>query len=139
MDRQWWDVHINEVNATFRGARFSTNPLNRRFQVTKLQSANFNTYGNSGASCITLAAEGGASQIILLGFDCQKTEGKSHWHGDHPPTLGNAGQIDKWHEKFARQAKDLSHIRIINCSRATALTCWPRADLETTLEQTASA
>jgi len=140
MDRQWWEVHLDEVNATFKGARYSTNPLHRRFQTIKLPPATFKAYGNSGAACITLAAEGGASRIILLGFDCQKTDGKAHWHGDHPPRLGNAGQINRWHEKFEKQAKDLGNVEIINCSRATALTCWPRAQLEDVLnESTATA
>ena len=130
MDRAWWDVHLAEVNRVFLGVRYSNNPLSQKYNVKKLSQAEFKTYGNSGASCISLAADGGAKRIILLGFDCQKTEGKTHWHGDHPPTLGNAGQISRWHEKFAEQAKALRHLEIINCSRATALKCHPRANLE---------
>lgn len=137
MDRQWWDVHLAEINRIFTGARYSTNPLHRRCQAKRLTE--FNAYGNSGAACISLAAAGGAGRIILLGYDCQKTDGKAHWHGDHPPSLGNAGQINKWAEKFAKQAKDLSSIEIINCSRATALACWPRQTLEIALEQTTAA
>lgn len=133
MDRQWWEVHINEINKTFLGARYSTNPLNRRYQTIRLIPSAFEAYGNSGAACISLAAQGGARRIILLGYDCQKTDGKTHWHGDHPPSLGNAGQINKWHEKFAKQSRDLQNLEIINCSRATALTCWPRANLEDVL------
>lgn len=133
MDRQWWEVHIAEVNRIFTGARYSTNPLHRRFQAIKLPPTDFNAYGNSGAACITLAAQGGASTILLLGYDCQKTGGQAHWHGDHPPSLGNAAQISRWHEKFAKQAKDLANHRIINCSRVTALTCYPRMTLEEAL------
>jgi hypothetical protein len=33
MDRQWWDFHLPEVNRTFLGARFSTNPLPQKFQL----------------------------------------------------------------------------------------------------------
>jgi hypothetical protein len=133
MDRDWWNLHLPEVNRTFLGARFSTNPLPQRFQTTKLPPATFETYGNSGAACISLAAQGQAKRIILLGYDCQKTDGKAHWHGDHPPVLGNAGQIDKWAVRFAKQAKDLSNTQIINCSRATALTCFERMDLDAAL------
>lgn len=129
MDRQWWETHLDEVNRLFRGARYTINTLPPKFQTTRLSASNFETYGNSGASCISLAAAGGASRILLLGFDCQKTGGKSHWHGDHPPNLGNAAQIDRWHERFNQQAQDLAKIKIINCSRETALRCWPRADL----------
>jgi len=135
MDRQWWEVHLDEVNATFTGARYSTNPLAPKFLATQLMLETFNGYGNSGAACITLAANGGAKRIILLGYDCQKTDGKAHWHGDHPRQLGNAKQIDRWHEKFEAQAKELMGLEIINCSRASALTCWPRAQLEDVLNE----
>jgi hypothetical protein len=133
MDRQWWEVHLNEINAVFRGARFTINPVARKFQATKLGPIGFDAYGNSGAGAISLAAQGNPKRIILLGYDCQKTGGKAHWHGDHPPTLGNAGQIDRWHTKFAKQAKELTGVEIINCSRVTALICWPRANLEDVL------
>jgi hypothetical protein len=136
MDRQWWDVHLDQVNKIFRGARFSINPLNRRYQVTKLSMTEFQTFGNSGAACISLAAQGGAKRIILIGYDCQKTDGKAHWHGDHPPSLGNAGQINKWAIKFQELHKSLQHLEIINCSRATALTCFPRKNLEDVLNET---
>lgn len=99
--------------------------------------ATFKTYGNSGAGAISLAAQGNAKRIVLLGFDCQKTGGKAHWHGDHPSNLGNAGSIPKWHVRFAEQARDLGYIEIINCSRETALTCFQRAKLEDTLENSA--
>jgi hypothetical protein len=131
MDRAWWDVHLQEVNNTFRGVRYSNNPLSQKYNVRKLNQSEFKTYGNSGASCISLAAAGGAKKVILLGFDCQKTDNKTHWHGDHPPTLGNAGQISRWHDNFALQAKALhGKVEVINCSRQTALKCYPRAELE---------
>jgi len=131
MDRQWWEVHIDEVNRTFHGARYSINQLNRRYNVAKLSSSVFNSYGNSGAGAINLAAQGGAKRILLLGYDCQRTGGMAHWHGNHPRTLGNAGQIDRWHEKFKKLSQDLSGMtKIINCSRESALTCFDRSTLE---------
>ena len=109
------------------GARYSTNLL-EKYNVTQL--LDFECYGNSGAACIRLAAMAGARRIVLLGYDCQKTGGKSHWHGDHPWPLGNAGRADRWRERFGRLAVDLTNVEVINCSRHTALTCWPRAKLE---------
>jgi hypothetical protein len=137
MDRQWWDTHIREVQETFAGARYSNNPLTQRHNVTRLPNSTFKTYGNSGAAAVNVAAEGGARRIILLGYDCQKTDGKAHWHGDHPSNLGNAGQIHRWAERFRELAADLRHLTIINASRATALTCFPRMDLEDALQATA--
>lgn len=129
----WWEEHIKEINQTFTGARFTVHPVARKFHAIKLPPAEFKTYGNSGAGAISLAAQGNPKRIIMLGFDCQKTGGKAHWHGDHPPHLGNAGSIDKWHSRFADQARDFRGIEILNCSRETALTCFQRAHLEDVL------
>lgn len=133
MDRAWWDKHLTEVNATFRGQRFSNNPLSSRYHVHKLNNATFKTYGNSGAAAINLAAHLGAKRIILLGYDCQKTGGKTHWHGDHPHGLGNAGMIDRWAGRFAELARDLGGVAVFNATRETALTCFPRVTLEDAL------
>ena len=128
MDRGWWQVWGDDVAEQFAGLRFSTNLIDRRYGVQRL-SAPFDGYGNSGAACVALALESGARRVILLGFDCQATGGKKHWHGDHPPQLGNANAMPKWMAKFDKLARDKSGHEIINCSRETALTCWPRMPL----------
>jgi len=133
MDRQWWQQYGDDVLVTFTGGRYSTNSVATKYRVTKLPTMTFKAHGNSGAGAIRMAADGGASRIILVGYDCQKTEGRSHWHGDHPRGLGNAGQIGAWPEKFAELAKDLTHIEILNATRSTALTCWPCEPLESLL------
>lgn len=86
---------------------------------------------NSGHQAINLACVFGASRILLLGYDCQHTGGKSHWHGDHPKTLGNARCVTHWGKGFRRQAQDadLRGVEIVNCSRATSLTCFRRATI----------
>ena len=132
MDKVWWDVHAEEVNANFSGAKFSISTIEDKHCVTKLPK--FNAYGNSGAGAISLAVQGDATRIILLGYDCQKTGDKAHWHGDHPPQLGNAQYIDKWLVRFEDQARAFKDIDIINCSRQTALTCYKRGDLDEILD-----
>lgn len=129
MDRQWWQTHGDEVIASFGGARYSINNMAAKYNVVKLPPA-FKHYGNSGAACIAMAAQGGASRIVLLGFDCQHTGGKAHWHGNHPKGLGNAGGVDKWQEKFAELARDIAGIDVINATKETALNCWPRKSLK---------
>ena len=128
IDRDWWKTYLNEINATFKGERYSSNSQNPSYNVTQLKE--LNTYGNSGASCISVAEQAGAARVILLGFDCRHTGGKSHWHGDHPAGLGNAGLTDQWLDKFKQMADDFKHVEIINASRETAITCFPRARLE---------
>ena len=121
-------MYIDDVYTSFIGERYSKNSQNPSYNVTQLKE--LNTYGNSGAGCISMAAQGGAARIILLGFDAQHTNGLAHWHGNHPAGLGNAGMTHKWLENFEKLKQDFSHIDIINASRETAITCFPRARLE---------
>jgi len=124
MDKDWWTIHGDEVVKTFIGAKFSNNPVKEAKHL-----AQFEHFGNSGAACISLAIMGGASRIILLGYDCQITNGLKHWHGDHKAGLGNAGMIHKWHKKFAEIAERWPNL-VVNATRQTALTCFERVELE---------
>lgn len=99
--------------------------------MTKLQ--NVRSYANSGAGAISAAVHAGAKRVILLGYDCQKTGGKSHWHGDHPKHLGNAGRIDSWHDAFLKLKNDFKDVEIVNATRETALECFNKIDLEVAL------
>lgn len=139
MDRGWWEVYHRQVAAEFAGERVTIAKLRPPMGVTVLPTAGargFKHYNNSGAGAIALAALRGAQTIILLGYDCQKTGGRAHWHGDHPKTLGNAGGIAKWAASFAELAKAMqaAGVRVVNCSRETALSCFERASLPETLE-----
>lgn len=91
--------------------------------------------GNSGAGAILLAAQLGAAEIILLGYDCQHTGGRAHWHADHPEGLGNAGTVHKWPAQFEETARKLPPgVKVINATRSTALNIWPRMQLEAALD-----
>lgn len=127
MDKAWWDVYLNQVNTEFTGDKFTTD---KQLQKLGINYVDINAYGNSGAAAIALAVYSGAKDILLLGYDCQKTNGLAHWHGDHPPMLGNAKKIDKWHDKFYELKKDFDNINIINCTRDTALDMFKRMELE---------
>lgn len=86
---------------------------------------------NSGHQAINLACVFGSSRILLLGYDCQRTGGRSHWHGDHPGRLGNARSVGSWAKGFKQQAihARLRGVEIVNCSRATALDCFARSTI----------
>lgn len=130
MDKDWWDIYGDEVLKDFVGARYSHNPVK---YAEHLRS--FDHFGNSGASCISLALMGGAKKVILLGYDCQITNGQAHWHGNHPKGLGNAGMIHKWHKKFAEIEEKFPNI-VVNATRETALTCFKRVKLEDEIAST---
>jgi hypothetical protein len=130
MDRDWWKMYRQEVDLEFKGERFSNNAHPGNFRTTKITQK---CYANSGAGAIVTAIVGGAQRVILLGYDCQHTNGQTHWHGDHPKGLGNAARVEKWGDKFAELARTYAKIEILNASRETALTCFPRVELETVL------
>lgn len=135
IDPPWWKVYGQDVIESFRGLRFSG-----RQQHGFAQASPFQTFSNSGAAAIALSAWMGARRIVLAGYDCQRTGGRSHSHGDHPSSLGNAKSMPQWFERFAqcsRQMRALG-VEVINASRATALTCFPRGTLEEQLEQAAT-
>lgn len=129
MDAKWWEQYIEEVRTTFRGATFSNNDFHGR---VGLVAQPFKAYGNSGAGAVALADKAGARRVILLGYDCQKTNGLTHWHGSHPRGLGDAGSLPKWPNQFARLAAAVG-CEVINCSRETALEAFPRGDLDSVL------
>lgn len=99
------------------------------------------TGGNSAFQALNLAVNEGAVRVVLLGVDLQATGGRSHWHGDHPeaPGLTNP-RAEAFHifktsfDNASRQLK-MTDIEFIQASRETALTTWPRMDIQTALEE----
>jgi len=130
MDAAWWRIHIDEVKAAFAGQLLTS--AAHCFGATRIGTDEF---PNSGAGAIASAVRFGAKRIILLGYDCQHTNGKTHWHGKHPAGLGDAGTVERWPGHFKALAKRLDGVKVVNCSRETALTCFPRADLGKTLDE----
>lgn len=93
---------------------------------------------NSGHAAIGLAASWGASRIILLGFDMQRTAGAVHWHGDHSGGLDNPPSMTRWVEELIALGADLRRVgvRVINASRQTAIKCFVRMGLDEALGST---
>lgn len=136
MDLAWWRQYGREARAVFRGQFHSTCGAVSSEYGTAPVRVNGNVmaaHGNSGAGAMMLAYYAGARRIIMLGYDCQHTGGAKHWHGDHPPKLGNANRPEMWERGFAKVAHDLGGVEIINASRVTALSCFPRMALEDVL------
>lgn len=132
-DSKWWKEYGNEVAGVFKGDRVTCSVVGHSLGIATMHQQHwFRHFNNSGASAISLAIIGGAKRVILLGYDCQKTDGKTHWHGDHPRALGNAHSLPNWPRFFANVAKYAKtvDIPVLNCSRATALACFPRVELE---------
>lgn len=140
-DRQWWLQYHDHAHARCSGEFWTTNESAASvFNLNFIESepggglSSRDGYirqgGNSGFQAVGLALLFGARRIILLGFDMQYSQRRSHWHGDHHGDLHNPepARFDAWMDHFAALGAQ-SGAQIINCTRDSALTCFPKADL----------
>lgn len=140
-DYRWWRAYYELARQTGATLTTTNRTAAREF---KLRHFRFQRGGRwqdapdavaaggplSGLQLIQLAVKlGGASRVILLGYDMQHTGGMAHCHGDHPAGWRNADDLgDK-----LRHFKDLamtSPVPIINCTRETAIDCFPRMQVD---------
>lgn len=129
MDRPWWRVHYQDARQQFTGRLITVSDWGKSTERVRGKLGQ-----NSGAGAMCLAALWGAQRIIMLGYDCEYApDGKRHWHGDHPPGLGNCVSIGKFPAQFGMVVEQLNGIEIINASRHSVLTYWPRLNLEQAL------
>lgn len=141
-DRKWWALHYAAVAERFGGELWTTTrKAAEEFGLHMIESRNgtaplpldsgaISRGANGGFQAIMLARYFGARRILLLGFDMQRTDGRAHWFGDHPKPLVQ-GKPEGWVKYFDAAAPALAAegIEVINCSRATALRCFPLGDL----------
>lgn len=135
MDRVWWRQYRKEAEQTFEGV-FATNSRSMEahgMKTVQRSLRKFKPYQNSGAAAISLACKAGAQRVIMLGYDCQHTGGKRHWHGDHPRGMGNAKSVNNWGAHFKAVRRDFANANIVNATRTTALTVFPKEQLENAL------
>jgi len=86
---------------------------------------------NGGYQALNLAFLMAAATVLLLGYDMRRSQaGKLHWFGDHPKPLRNTDSPHaSWIDAFNTIPRLHPKLEIINCSRDSALNCFPRADL----------
>lgn len=141
-DSVWWR-HYGPKIGWFKGHRVSRTHRAPGMETWRGKDWK-RTGGNSGHMAIQYAVDQGAKNILLLGFDQQKTGGRAHCHVDHPKmdeggkrtNMANAGGIRSWPRMMARTAMELDDlgVNVINLSRETALTCFSRMTPEKFLE-----
>lgn len=144
-DLLWWDRYIDEVREKFGGECWGLEAEVAKYGVSVVEAdiggvglgrhGVIHTGGNSGYQAINLLYFLGAKKIILLGYDMQKTGGKSHSHGDHPSGLNRSSDFSDWISRFGPLARDLRNngIKVLNATRETALSCFERVNLEQAL------
>lgn len=146
-DAAWWREHVKRLR-DFRGLRFSVEANARGcdatvLKITGMHGLDHNPTGlrsgrNSGYQAINLAVHLGASRIVLLGYDCQRTLNQAHFFGEHPKALRRTTdeRFRQWREElFPTLVPALAAcgVEIINASRRTGLDCFPRRRLEDVL------
>lgn len=133
-DHSWWQTHHDIVPADIdrytRSHRAAVDFGVERFPG--MEGAR-----NSGTKAVELAVHLGARVVLLLGYDYSLRNGW-HWHGLHVNRNPNHRSVEIWHAEMGKVARYMARYRpdvtIINCSRYTELTCFPRVSLDEGLE-----
>jgi hypothetical protein len=146
-DARWWHWHAGVPG--FAGAKWSLAdprwharadryPDVQRLRNTGSRGLERHPTGlrsglNSGYQAINLAVHYGAARIVLLGYDLQTADGRSHFFGEHPK--GPPPELHLFLPRFRSLVAPLADagVAIVNCTRTTALECFPRTPLETAL------
>jgi hypothetical protein len=138
-DAKWWKAHSGAP--TFHGAKYTVDRP-AYIDVSRLKNAGLGKFSydpdgvgtgySSGYCAINVAAHLGASRIVLLGYDMSG----QHFFGEHPdktvPPFALAIPM------FDRMIAPLSTlgIDIVNASRTTKITAFPRGTLADVLADT---
>lgn len=159
-DGKWWDVHLAAIRASgFTGELWTQDrraapgyvPDAAKRQGPALAGMHFvpsksdpglatidrvHNGRNSGYQAANLAYLFGARRIILVGYDMQRTNGKQHWFGDHPKSLGNQLPFEVCIQHFGILAGDLERagVEVINATEQTALRCFKQLPLAEALQ-----
>lgn len=134
-DFKWWNWH--EGVPEFQGVRMSQDAKacekyglqyieGRAGSVLSTDQSYINHGSNSGFQAINIAYLKGAARIVLIGYDMQPGDERSHWFGDHPDKIRS--HYLPWIEIFKRVAAQ-NLVEIINCTKQTALDAFPCAPL----------
>lgn len=146
-DEDWYEAHMVELRRSTSSFFWCGHPHWRHLYVHSIPFERgapgiVNAPGkiawgmNSGAAALNLALHFGAARILMLGYDQSWLNGKGHWHPPHPKHLQNRQPgFHRWREWFEQAARDFEAlgVEVVNCSRATTLTCFKRADLRDVL------
>lgn len=142
-DARWWKWHEGAMG--FHGLKYSLQAVRgKEYGVTVLKNtgttgleldpSGLKTGHNSGYQAINLAVHFGATKIVLLGYEMQRSkDGKVHWHGDHrqAPSVPFVLFLPAF-PTLVKPLRDVG-VHIVNCSRNTALNAFPKSRLEDVL------
>lgn len=148
-DRKWIDWHDGVPSFTGRKFTIASHDTTPRPDWTVLK--NTGTHGlelqfgavrtgyNGGYQAINLAVHLGATRILLLGYDmAPNPDGPSHWFGEHPDKKPSPyPQMRAAFDSLLDPLK-VCGVEVVNCSRQTALLCFPLSLLGPMFEERAA-
>lgn len=132
-----WAQHQGAVSWPAEAAEMGINVIRSAPQAgISVDPSLIHTGANSGFQALNLAILAGASRVLLLGYDMQSTDGKSHWFGDHPALLNRTSPYAVFRKAFEDAADQIASlgVEVVNCSLQTSLTCFRRAALQEVLK-----
>lgn len=146
-DYRWWKHHIADIANDYEGRCWTQEvqwPKDQRpeqWGITCLKAdtgaaglsrdpETVHTGKNSGYAAINLAYHLGAKRILLLGYDMMTDGHKRHWFGAHPQGMEVASDYDSFMRRFETIIPSSYDLEIWNLTRRTAMTCFPRYDLD---------
>lgn len=153
-DRAWWE-QFSKTKQAFGGLRYSVgsqpdkaNPYARHPEIQvltntgetglELQPTGLKTGRNSGYSAINLAVHFGAKQIVLLGYNMGRLDGRTHYCnvGYRPNS-----PYPQFRELFKTIVKPLRELgtEVINCTPDTCLDVFPITALREVVEEAVAA
>lgn len=147
-DYLWWIRPDVDGAKGFQGKKLTVSPevLGHYPDVTLLdrtgregfepEPGKIRTGGHGGFAALHFAIQQGAEKVLLLGYDLQpNAEGRHHVHPEHPGG-DHPCQNDK-RMVYYSLLPTLEHrqIQVVNCSRATSLTTFPRGEVTTCLRR----
>lgn len=147
-DAKWWGWHGQQVTESFHGLKYALEKPARHWPgVTVLRKtgvlglerhpSGVKDGRNSGYQAVNVAYHlvGRGGRILLLGYDLKVgPHGEEHHHADHPNR--SRARYEPYVRAFRSIAGPLQEagVSVINCSRRTALTMFPRLTIQEALE-----
>lgn len=138
-DPKWWRYYGGVPS--FTGYRYSIDSPAANYGVQVLKMGLQDGFSadpieirhgkNSGYQALQVAVKMGARRVLLLGYDMQPTNGREHWFGSHPSTVKSKMPFESWQACFQTIVEPLQAlgVQVVNCSRETALSVFPRQSL----------
>lgn len=130
-DGAWW--RSNPAARELPGRKFC---MGTAAEIERVRIDQLGSVVNSGVLALECAVQAGATRILLIGFDMRGT----HFFGPYTNGLRNTqphqrAQHVLQYEAWARMRRG---VEVINCTPGSALTCFPKAELDACLAEPAA-